>query len=73
MSYWVNVDFPTRSYKLHRIDCRHCNPTETRLKGVKRLISDGGWLEYSNKKEARDYWRLQHSNLKWNPCKICQP
>lgn len=73
MSYWVNVDFPTGSYKLHRTDCRHCNSTETTLKGVKRLKSDGGWLEYSNKQEASDHWRLHHSNLKWNPCKVCQP
>jgi len=62
-----------RAYKLHRKDCRHCNPTETTLKGVKSLKSDGGWLEYSNKKEARDNLRLHHSNLKWNPCKVCQP
>ena len=73
MSYWVNVDFPTESYKLHRKDCRHCTPTETPLKGFKELKKDGGWLEFSSKKEARVYWKLQHSNLKWDPCRICFP
>lgn len=73
MSYWVNVDFPTRSYKLHRIDCKFSTPTETPLKGVEGLKTDGGWLKFSNKKEARDYWRSHHLNFKWDPCKVCHP
>jgi hypothetical protein len=73
MSYWVNIDFPFRSYRLHREDCRHCNPTETTWKGIEELKRDGGWLKFSNKKEARDYWKLHHSNFNWEPCKVCHP
>ena len=71
MSYWVNVDFPTSSYRLHRVDCRYCTPSETPFKGVKKLKRDGGWLEFSSKVEARNHWKINHANLKWDPCKVC--
>ena len=73
MSYWVNIDKPTTSYKLHRIDCRYCKPVETPNKGLRKIKIDGGWLPFDSKKDAKKYRIFNHSNLHWEPCKICNP
>ena len=73
MSYWANIDVPTKSYKIHKVTCRYCQPVETPLKGVNFLKIDGGWIKFDDKKEVKQHWKKNHRNLDWAPCKVCNP
>jgi hypothetical protein len=57
MSYWINVDRPTKRASIHRAGgCgSEQNKAETPLKGVGQLKTDGGWLQFPTEQEAAAY------------------
>ena len=73
MSYWVNVDLPTSSYRLHKTICPYCTPRQTLWKGVESLKRDGGWFEFETKDEAKKYMKNIKRKVKWDPCGVCKP
>lgn len=73
MSYWVNVDLPTSSYRLHKVICPYCTPRETSWKGIESIKRDGGWYEFETKNEAKKFKITLQKNVKWDPCTECNP
>ena len=60
MTFWVNVDKPTKSCVVHREGCRYeQDKSETPLKGINELKRDGGWLFFASLEEAEDYGRRE--------------
>ena len=54
MSYWLNVDIPTKAATLHT-DMSPCTDArrETEYKGKKKLKRDGGWLRFESEAAAQ--------------------
>ncbi|MBN2335857.1 hypothetical protein JXL21_09885 [Candidatus Bathyarchaeota archaeon] len=71
--YWLNVDLPTGAVKLHRDGCRYCLARETRKKGVNRLDDNGGWFSFESTSEAKEFFKKNHGDMIWVPCKVCCP
>ena len=56
VAYWVNVDIPTRSCKLHVESCEHvAKARPSGFKGVGQLLRDGGWYEFAGREEVAAY------------------
>ena len=73
----VNVDYPTKDVKLHRIDCKYCNPSSS--VGVKpsskRLNNTGEFWYSNNRNEANSKAEEVASKRGYNYslCAICNP
>ena len=59
MTFWVNVDKPTKTCTIHRRECGHVLKSETPYKGIKRLKRDGGWFSFASAEEAEDYCKRE--------------
>ena len=71
--FWVNVDLRWRIWKLHRGECRYCKPKESAWKGINDMKLYGGWFNFQELSEARDYYEKHGPEDIWQPCKKCQP
>lgn len=57
-NYWLNIDIPTRNWRLHKDNCRRSRGKyKTALKGVGNLRRDGGWLEFKTEQERKDFFQ----------------
>ena len=60
MTFWVNVDKPTKRCVVHREGCRYeQDKSETSLKGINELKCDGGWFCFASLEVAEDYCRRE--------------
>jgi len=77
MGFLVNVDYPTKNVKLHRIDCRYCDPTRSiSVKPTsKRLNNTGEFWHSENRDEASSKAKDIAANRGYNHslCAICNP
>jgi hypothetical protein len=73
MAYWLNVDRPTQSCRLHSGECGYAIRREaTPLKGVGRLLRDGGWLKFRSPSDAYAYARREFPKAKFRAsCARC--
>jgi len=57
-TYWVNVDKPTKTCTIHTDGiCEfERGKYETPYKGIGKLKRDGGWLHFSSREEAQEYY-----------------
>lgn len=57
MRYWLNVDFPTNSAKLHQEGaCQYVTGRyATARKDIGELKVDGGWLGFESEAQAKQY------------------
>lgn len=71
---WLNVDYPTGLWKLHRDSCRFCDPVETLNKGVNTLEDNGGWISFKSYDDAEKCFETNSGDDSiWQPCKVCDP
>jgi hypothetical protein len=71
--YWLNVDMPTNSCKLHHENCRYCRPDKTQYKGINKMSRYGGWFNFKTFTEAKRFYQQEVNNMYWHPCKVCNP
>lgn len=77
IGFLVNVDYPTKDVKLHKIDCKYCNPSSPL--GVKpsskRLNNTGEFWFSDNRGEANSKAGEIANNKGYNYslCAICNP
>jgi hypothetical protein len=71
--FWLNVDNPTKMWKLHKESCRYGEPHDTSLKGIGKMKQDGGWFKFDSYGEAYKFYQKNGSNGIWQPCKFCNP
>ena len=56
MTFWVNVDKPTKRCVIHREGCKYEQAkSETPFKGISKLKRDGGWVSFDSVEEAGGY------------------
>jgi hypothetical protein len=61
MTFWLNIDKPTKRCTIHRKGCIYeRNKKETPLKGINKLKQDGGWLPFLTTNEINEYF-----NQRW--------
>ncbi len=61
---WMNIDKPTKECVIHMdSNCRYLKEMEeTQYKGVRELKRDGGWLYFSNIRDAEEYVLSHYDN-----------
>lgn len=77
MGFLVNVDYPTKDVKLHKIDCKYCDPSSA--VGVKpsskRLNNTGEFWFSNNRSEANSKAEeiADKRGCDYSLCAICNP
>ena len=75
--YLLNVDYPTRDMKLHRIECRYCNPSgSVGVKPSRKRLNNTGEFWYSDNRDELDSKaeEIGHKRgFNYFLCKICNP
>ena len=75
--FLVNVDYPTKKVKLHKINCRYCDPT----------IAFGGKPSSKRRNETGEFWFADNRNevhskaeeitskrgYNYSFCSVCKP
>jgi hypothetical protein len=68
---WVNVDVPTQICMVHDLRCRHVPKSETGIKGIGRMLQNGGWFSFNDAEEALNYKNINHPNFYMTVCQSC--
>jgi hypothetical protein len=75
--FLVNIDYPTRDAKLHRIDCKYCNPgLSIGVKPSSKILNKTGEFWYSEKRDEADSKAEEiacRKGYKYSLCAVCHP
>ena len=71
MNYWVNIDYTKKTYKIHKKECKFCNPEQSRTKGINKLKIGGGWFSFGTLEDAKEYYKSINNKINIVYCKIC--
>lgn len=71
--FWLNIDIPSKTWRLHSKSCPFCTPSETHRKGLEEMKVNGGWFKFSGYKEAYKSYAEKGEDSLWLPCKYCKP
>ncbi len=66
--YWINIDIPTRRYRLHTPDCKHVAKQVYELGGTEKkpigsLGENGGWLDFDRPEAAEQDFRERYPTI----------
>ena len=75
--FLLNIDYPTRNVKLHRITCIHCNPDNSvAVKPSSKRHDKTGEIWYSDKREEANSKAIEVSEkrgFRYSFCLKCKP
>jgi hypothetical protein len=74
--FLVNIDFPTKVVRVHRINCRHCNPKSTIcVRPLSKMLNKTGDIWYAdNRQEAIVKALLSlKKGYRYSECHVCKP
>jgi hypothetical protein len=71
--YWLRVDLDEREHRLHREDCPHIIPEETKTMGLSKLKTNGGWIRFDSVGEAMKYIKENQIPGLVDMCSFCKP
>ena len=75
--FLVNVDYPTRDVKLHRIDCKYCDPNNSvGVKPSKKRLNKTGEFWYSNNRDEANSKAEEIACKRgyyYSLCAVCNP
>jgi hypothetical protein len=75
--FLVNVDYPTRDVKLHKIHCKYCNPSSSiGVKPSSKRLNKTGEFWYSNNRNEANSKAEEISSKRgynYSLCAICNP
>lgn len=72
-NYWMNIDKPNQRCVLHLNGCLYeKKKKQTKLKGIRILKKDGGWLNFDSVKEAEKYFKKTWKKRGYKYQKGCQ-
>jgi hypothetical protein len=75
--FLVNIDYPTRDVKLHRIYCKYCNPgLSIGVKPSSKVLNKTGEFWYSKKRDEADSKAeeiARGKGYKYSLCAVCNP
>jgi len=71
--YWLRVDLEEGKHRLHREDCPHILPEETRTMGLREMKKNGGWIEFDSVGEAMKYIKENQIPGLVDMCSFCKP
>lgn len=75
--FLVNVDYPTKDVKLHRIDCKYCDPSSSvGVKPSSKRLNKTGEFWYSDNRDEANSKAEEIASKKgysYSLCAICNP
>ena len=75
--FLVNVDYPTKDVKLHKIDCNYCDPASSvGVKPSSKRINKTGEFWFSDIRKEANLKAREIAELKgytYRICQVCNP
>ena len=75
--FLVNVDYPTKDVKLHRIDCKYCDPSSPiGVKPSSKRLNRTGEFWFSDNRSEANSKAEEIAGIRgynYSPCAICDP
>jgi hypothetical protein len=75
--FLLNIDYPTRNVKLHRITCMHCNPDNSvAVKPSTKRENKTGEIWFSDKRKEANSKAIEISEkrgFRYSFCLTCKP
>ncbi|AXI10168.1 hypothetical protein CV093_15995 [Oceanobacillus sp. 143] len=69
--FWINIDKPTKTIKIHHTECKYIVKKETKYKGLERELRDGGWFLIDSSEAAQQFFYYSYPDFDRRQCNAC--